>query len=221
MSEPLSIVFVHGWSVHHTDTYGELPRRLLTEAAAGNCPALDLHNIFLGKYVSFRDEVRVEDLARGFEAALQAELGPLLKAGRRFVCITHSTGGPVARDWWQRYNLDPKRPCPMSHLIMLAPANFGSALAILGKGKLSRMASWWDGVEPGQGVLDWLELGSPEAWQLNRNWISQTPDFTPVRRRSSPLCSPASASTANSTTTSTATPANPARTAWCGSRPPT
>ena len=48
----------------------------------------------------------------------------------------------------------------MSHLIMLAPANYGSALAQLGKQRLSRIKSWFEGVEPGQGVLDWLELGS-------------------------------------------------------------
>ncbi len=178
MSEPLMVVFVHGWSVHNTDTYGELPQRLLSESAAGNCPPLDIHNIFLGKYISFHDEVRLEDISRAFQAALQSELGPQIAAGQRFACITHSTGGPVTRDWWQRYSLDPKRPCPMSHLIMLAPANFGSALAQLGKGTIGRLKSWWDGIEPGQKVLGWLELGSPEAWQLNRAWIEQTPDFT-------------------------------------------
>ncbi len=62
----------------------------------------------------------------------------------------------------------------MSHLIMLAPANFGSALAQLGKGKLSRLKSWFDGVEPGQGVLNWLELGSSEAWNLNSDWIKSS-----------------------------------------------
>ena len=59
----------------------------------------------------------------------------------------------------------------MSHLIMLAPANFGSALAQLGKGRLSRMKFWLGGVEPGQGILDWLELGSEASWHLNQQWI--------------------------------------------------
>lgn len=59
----------------------------------------------------------------------------------------------------------------MSHLIMLAPANYGSALAQLGKGRLSRMKFWFGGVEPGQGVLDWLELGSEPSWRLNSGWI--------------------------------------------------
>ncbi len=64
----------------------------------------------------------------------------------------------------------------MSHLIMLAPANYGSALAQLGKGRLGRLKSWLGGVEPGQGVLDWLELGSEEAWNLNIAWILGTGD---------------------------------------------
>lgn len=177
MAEGLTVVYVHGWSVHNTDTYGELPRRLAAEAAAGNAPPMDVRDLRLGKYVSFRDEVRLEDLSRGFEAALRAELGELLATGRRFVCITHSTGGPVARDWWKRYYLDRDRPCPMSHLIMLAPANFGSALAQLGKERVGRLKSWIEGIEPGQRVLDWLELGSPEAWELNRWWIATAPHF--------------------------------------------
>jgi hypothetical protein len=59
----------------------------------------------------------------------------------------------------------------MSHLIMLAPANFGSALATLGKSTVSRLKTWFQDVEPGTGVLDWLELGSPESWRLNSDWV--------------------------------------------------
>ena len=55
---------------------------------------------------------------------------------------------------------------------MLAPANYGSALAQLGKQRLGRLMSWFEGVEPGQGVLDWLELGSTESWALNKEWIA-------------------------------------------------
>lgn len=174
MADKRIVVFVHGWSVHHTNTYGEFPERLIREAKAQGLP-LDVKHIWLGKYVSFSDAVRMEDLARALQAALQRELGAELKAKRRFVCITHSTGGPVVRDWWHRYYLakpDAGR-CPMSHLIMLAPANFGSALAQLGKSRVGRIKAWFEGVEPGQGVLDWLELGSPEAWVLNEDWVDQ------------------------------------------------
>jgi hypothetical protein len=167
------VVLVHGWSVTSTETYGELPARLAGEAQAQAGLDLDIKNIWLGKYVSFRDEVRLEDISRGFQAAVNDQLGAEIDRGRRFVCITHSTGGPVVRDWWNRYYPPggPHGKCPMSHLIMLAPANFGSALAQLGKGRLSNLKSWMKGVEPGQGVLDWLELGSPESWMLNREWF--------------------------------------------------
>ncbi|MBM3838788.1 MAG: phospholipase [Verrucomicrobia bacterium] len=50
---------------------------------------------------------------------------------------------------------------------MLAPANHGSALAQLGKGRLSRIKHLLQGVEPGERVLDWLELGSDPQWELN------------------------------------------------------
>jgi hypothetical protein len=59
----------------------------------------------------------------------------------------------------------------MQHLIMLAPANHGSALAQLGKVRLSRMRFFAEDVQPGIGVLDWLELGSDQSWELNSSWL--------------------------------------------------
>jgi len=165
-----TVVFVHGWSVRSTDTYGRLPERLAREAAARGL-SLDVRHVWLTKYVSFRDEVTVGDIARAFEAAVRSELRDLTSRRQRFACVTHSTGGPVVRAWWQRHYLGRRRRCPMSHLVMLAPANFGSALAQLGKGRLVRIKTWFQGVEPGRGVLDWLELGSPESWALNEAWI--------------------------------------------------
>ena len=161
----LTIVFVHGWSVTNVDTYGELPLRLRAEASKQGL-SLDIREIFLGKYISFHNEVRLPDISRAFKTAVEDQLADI---PGRFACIAHSTGGPVIRDWWDRYYAD--SVCPMSHLIMLAPANYGSALAQLGKERLGRIKAWFDGVEPGQGVLDWLELGSYEAWQLNKKWI--------------------------------------------------
>lgn len=171
MSLPDALVFLHGWSVTSTETYGGLPERLAAEYAARGA-TLALHDIHLGRYVSFHDEVRMEDLARALQSAIDRELGSLIRSGRRFAVITHSTGGPLAREWWWRHFVQPRNasPCPMSHLVMLAPANFGSALAQLGKGRLSRLKTLAQGVEPGAGVLDWLEQGSPEAWALNEAW---------------------------------------------------
>jgi hypothetical protein len=61
--------------------------------------------------------------------------------------------------------------CPLKHLIMLAPANHGSALAHLGKSRLGRIRAMTQGIEPGVRVLDWLELGSDASWALNEAWL--------------------------------------------------
>jgi hypothetical protein len=182
----MKIVLVHGWSVFDTSSYGELPQRLEAESQAGRLPNVTVQTIWLGKYISFRDEVRVSDLAKGFEAAIRREV-LADNSQERFACITHSTGGPVVREWWWRLYRDTKLACPMSHLIMLAPANFGSALAQLGKGRLSRLRSWNSGVEPGQGVLDWLEHGSREAWELNRDWIRGSSQASPAEDNTAPV----------------------------------
>jgi hypothetical protein len=169
---PRLVVFVHGWSVTHTNTYGGLPDRLVAEAQAVGLDLLVKH-IYLSRYISFHDEVRLRDISRAFQDAVERELADLVKQEGRFACITHSTGGPVIRDWWWRHykSVPSAGVCPMSHLVMLAPANFGSALAQLGKARLGRIKAWFGGVEPGEGVLNWLELGSSEAWQLNSAWI--------------------------------------------------
>ncbi len=58
----------------------------------------------------------------------------------------------------------------------LAPANQGSSLAVLGKSKLSRIKAWTEGIEVGEGVLSWLQLGSYGQWQLNHAWLKYTYD---------------------------------------------
>lgn len=173
------VVLVHGWSVHNTDTYGGLAQRLEMEAEKDSSLDLDVKQIWLGKYVSFKDEVRVDDISKAFETALRTEVGALLSSGTKCIVITHSTGGPVVRNWIDKFYFQKKNltNCPVSHLIMLAPANFGSALAQLGKSRVSRLKSWFEGVEPGQGVLNWLELGSSDAWQLNKRWVSDSESF--------------------------------------------
>ena len=183
MAKPL-LVFVHGWSVTSTATYGELPARLRREAANAGGPGIDIAHLHVGQYVSFRDEVQMADLARAFDQALRLVLDEA-GAGRRFACITHSTGGPVVREWLDRHYVRTGRldDCPLSHLIMLAPANFGSALAQLGKGRLAGMKAWFQGIEPGQGVLDWLELSSPESLALNLRWIGEYPALKLSSRR--------------------------------------
>ena len=90
-----------------------------------------------------------------------------------FSCITHSTGGPVVRYWVDRYyGARELESCPLQHLVMLAPASHGAALAVLGKKRVSRIKSWFSAVKPGQRVLDWLSLGSEGQWILNQNFLS-------------------------------------------------
>jgi pimeloyl-ACP methyl ester carboxylesterase len=163
-----TLVFVHGWSVSNTSTYGQLPRHLQQQATAAGLP-LTLADIWLSEYVSFDDAVTMRDLVRAFDHALR----DLHLLDASFACITHSTGGPVVREWARAQRDKPAiySTIRLSHLVMLAPANFGSALAQLGKGMLGRLKSWFAGVEPGQRILDWLELGSAESLSLNLDYI--------------------------------------------------
>jgi hypothetical protein len=163
------VVFVHGWSVTNTDTYGGLPAALARLCQAE--PKTRISHLFLGKYISFADEVKMDDIARAMQFAVNTEILPLLNEHEKFACITHSTGGPVVRSWLDLFFKDRLQQCPMQHLIMLASANHGSSLAQLGKSRVSRLKSLALGVEPGSGVLDWLELGSDQSWQLNQSWL--------------------------------------------------
>jgi hypothetical protein len=163
-----TLVFVHGWSVSNTSTYGTLPAQLQATAAAAGV-ALDVADIWLSKYVSFDDVVTMPDIVRAFDHALRE----LHLRDASFVCVTHSTGGPVVREWLRAQREQPQAfsTIRLTHLMMLAPANFGSALAQLGKGVLGRLQAWSGGVEPGQRILDWLELGSSESLSLNLDHI--------------------------------------------------
>lgn len=171
-----TLVFVHGWSVTNTSTYGQLPQQLQQQAAAAGL-ALTLADIWLSEYVSFDDAVTMPDLVRAFDHALR----DLHLLDASFACITHSTGGPVVREWLRAQRDKPAThsTIKLSHLVMLAPANFGSALAQLGKGLLGRLKAWFGGVEPGQRILDWLELGSADSLSLNLDYIHSD---DPVKR---------------------------------------
>ena len=162
----MNLVFVHGYSVTHTETYGQLPEVLEKEAPSDL--NLTIQHIYLSRYISFHDEVTIDDIARALENARKEILGEATK----FSCITHSTGAPVIRTWVDKYyGVDNIPDIPLMHLIMLAPANHGSALAQLGKARIGRIKSWFQDVEPGQGVLNWLELGSQEQRLLNLVWL--------------------------------------------------
>tara|TARA_R110002049_G_scaffold309231_1_gene518954 strand:+ start:2985 stop:4379 length:1395 start_codon:yes stop_codon:yes gene_type:complete len=166
----MKIIFVHGWSVTNTDTYGELPKAIVARAGQHNLD-IQITHLDIARYISFHDEVTVDDIAKAMDSALRDMPGNQ-NGIQEFSCITHSTGGPVVREWVDRFYGSRKLAnLPLKHLVMLAPANHGSSLAVLGKEKLSRIKSWFGGVEPGQKVLDWLSLGSFEQLELNEKYL--------------------------------------------------
>lgn len=170
----MKLIFVHGWSVTHTNTYGELAESL-TSVSNNYGVSLQIDHINLAQYVSFHDEVTVDDISRAMDRALR-DLPGNNNVIQAFSCITHSTGGPVVRNWIELfYGRNQLGTVPLKHLVMLAPANHGSALAVIGKKRLSRIKAWFQGIEPGQKVLDWLSLGSKGQWDLNEKYIGYEP----------------------------------------------
>ena len=80
------------------------------------------------------------------------------------------------REWVERFfGASRLKTLPLQHLVMLAPANHGSSLANLGKARVGRIKSWFQGVEPGQRILDWLSLGSDEQWTLCERYLAYEP----------------------------------------------
>jgi hypothetical protein len=153
----MNLAFLHGWNVRDTGTYGELPRRLGAHFGAR------VEHIYLGQYVSFHDAVTLDDLARALHFALKEKFYNAGNGGwEPFALITHSTGGPLARLWKFDHG-----PTGLTHLVMLAPPIHGSALAQLGRSRLSRLKFFCEGVEPGTGILDYLETGSAESLSLH------------------------------------------------------
>lgn len=160
----MDVLLIHGYNVTSTRTYGVLPQRL---KAAGH----RIRNVYLSKYVTLDNELTLDDIVRAFQAALVDIYGASL-GKTKFACVTHSTGGLVARRWISAYYENRMGACPLSHLIMLAPPNHGSRLAIVGRSRVSRLRSLW-GTDPGVKILDALETGSSFQWSLNSRWIGQ------------------------------------------------
>lgn len=169
------LIFVHGWSVTNTDTYGRLPAVLENLAPKYNLD-IDIKHIWLGRYISFNDEISMTDVVRAFHQALTEQIPNNPDGKEHFSCITHSTGGPVIREWVDKYyGSERLNELPLDHLVMLAPANHGSALAKLGKARVGRIKAWFQGAEPGQQILDWLCLGSQGQFELAKNYINYDP----------------------------------------------
>lgn len=175
------VIFVHGWSVTDTNTYGLLPEAIAQQADDYNLK-VDIKHVWLGRYISFNDSVSMSDIVRAFDQALRDQISDGHSIAE-FSCITHSTGGPVVREWVEHfYGSTNLAQVPLRHLIMLAPANHGSPLAALGKERVGRIKAWFDDIEPGQQVLDWLSLGSQPQIDLATANLDYQPtkyDFYP------------------------------------------
>ena len=153
------VVILHGWS-DNSDSFKPLAG-FLKRNGFRTVP------LFLGDYISLRDEIRVDDVSKRMEAVVRAAQRRTgrNKLGAKFDLIVHSTGGLVAREWISSHYTS--RPCPVQNFLMLAPANFGSALAHKGRSMLGRVFKGWKtGFETGAEMLYALELASPYQLQL-------------------------------------------------------
>src|SRR3569833_920620 len=150
-----SVVLVHGRSASSASMH-DIRDYLVGQGYA-------VTDVWLSDYLSLDDDVRVADVARRMKDVMDGLAG---KLGAPYDMIVHSTGGLVARAWLTRYYPDGLN-CPVKHLVMVAPANFGSHLAAEGKSFIGRVIkSWNNWFQTGTLMLENLELGSEFQWKL-------------------------------------------------------
>ncbi|CAN5660031.1 hypothetical protein BH10PSE5_BH10PSE5_07100 [soil metagenome] len=160
------VAILHGWSDE-----GHSFEPLRNFLAANGFATRD---VFLGNYISMDDDVRVEDVAKRMDVVIQG----LIDSGKLtvpFDLIVHSTGALVARQWMLNLHLA-GRKIPVQRFIMLAPANFGSKLAAVGKSMIGRITKGLSNrLETGEEMLRSLELASPYQWTLTRQDLLSPP----------------------------------------------
>lgn len=155
----LPLLIIHGWSGK-----SEHLKPLSDHLKQAGFKVVD---IWLADYLSMNDEITIQDLGQAMGKALKANKIP--ESPKSFDVIVHSTGGLVIRQYLVHYFYGQPQNCPINRLVMLAPANFGSPRANLGKSMIGRLAKgWkWDGTfQTGTRILDALELASSISWQL-------------------------------------------------------
>ena len=160
MTERRPIVILHGWNATSA-SFERLARLLRAEHR-------DVSIVSLADYLSLEDEVRFDDLTTAMHAAWNRHELPTRTGA--VDAIVHSTGALVIRDWLQRHSAPDQSP--LKHLVMLAPANFGSPLAHKGRSFIARGTLGFirkrEGrpFETGARILKGLELASPYTWRL-------------------------------------------------------
>jgi hypothetical protein len=153
------LVIIHGYS----DT--DKGMRELQDILAQDLqrPIADLN---LVDWMSMDDEGTYDDVVTAMDRAWRVK--PLPREPRTVDVVVHSTGGLVIRDWLTR-NFPPDAS-PIHHLLMLAPANFGSPLAHKGQSFIGRIVKGWNNKDKifqvGTHILQGLELASPYSWDL-------------------------------------------------------
>lgn len=159
MERKRPVVILHGYSDNYT-SFEPLANFLKAHG-------FNIIPIWLSDYKSMNDEITIQDLGEAMGQALARENIPTERHSFDLIC--HSTGGLVVRAYLQHYFSGKPNLCPIKHLVMLAPANFGSPLAVLGKSMLGRLLKGWDWdhfFQTGKAILSSLELASPISWQL-------------------------------------------------------
>ncbi len=169
------ILLIHGYSSEGKnekveDIYGSLPAELRRTFGAAN-----VRDLNLSRWISLNDGVSLEDVSLAMDRALEARFTNLLSSG--FHVIIHSTGALVVRNWIKNYNPDPGL-CPIENLVHLAGAHFGSGLAHVGKGQLTRWARLL-ALHTGSGiqVLNELLFGSWKSLDLARHFLAPNQDM--------------------------------------------
>lgn len=146
-------------------------------------------DVFLLNYASMDDQAQFSDFADKLDEDYEKQFGD-----ERIDVACHSTGALVARLWLdlhfarQRANGKAKPRSPVEHLLMFAPANFGSDLAEMGQSFLGKFRSTFfnsnrkpgDFLESGRFVLQGLEPASPFQWALSARDLHGDGFFNPA-----------------------------------------
>ena len=172
MNSKRPLVIIHGWS-DEALSFQHLGS-LLAEHTQRN-----LTQVNLADYISLDDSITMDDLVSAMQRAWGACKLP--RTVYSVDVVVHSTGGLIIRDWIARYFTP--YDAPIKHLLMLAPANFGSPLAQKGRALIGRVVVGLRSqklFQTGTHILKALELASPYSWQLaQRDLFSDSVYYTP------------------------------------------
>jgi hypothetical protein len=175
------LLILHGYSDGATSFTG------LRDFFQANGYARD--DVFLLNYASMDDQSQFTDFADKLDEDYEKQF-----AGERIDVACHSTGALVVRLWLDLHYARQRaagraRPrSPVKHLLLFAPANFGSDLAEMGQSFLGKFRSTFfnsnrkpgDFLESGKFVLQGLEPASPFQWDLSSRDLHGDGFFNPA-----------------------------------------